>query len=102
MPKPVISTHDLISTAQAADMLGCSRAWVAMLIDQKRLVGATVAADGRRRVSRAAVLDWKARNQVAGKFTDLRVEGEKAGAYKSTEADVKRRVKALAGGKKHV
>ena len=96
MPKAVASTNDLISTAQAAELLGYSRPYIAMLIDQNKLAGATVSAGGHRRVSRAAVLDWKAQHQVTGKATDLRTDGEKAGAYKSTEADVMRRVKALA------
>jgi len=96
MPKAVESANDLISTAQAAELLGYSRPYVAMLIDQNKLAGATVSAGGHRRVSRAAVLDWKAKHQVIGKATDLRTESEKAGAYKSSEADVMRRVKALA------
>lgn len=95
MPKAVNSANDLISTAQAAELLGYSRPYVAMLIDQNKLAGATVSAGGHRRVSRAAVLDWKAKHQVIGKATDLRTESEKAGAYKSTEADVMRRVKVL-------
>jgi excisionase family DNA binding protein len=95
MPKAVDSANDLISTAQAAELLGFSRPYVAMLIDQNKLAGATVSAGGHRRVSRAAVLDWKAKHQVIGKATDLRTDGEKAGAYKSSEADVMRRVKAL-------
>ncbi len=89
------AANDLISTAQAAELLGYSRPYVAMLIDQRKLKGATVSAGGHRRVSRAAVLDWKAKHQVTGKATDLRTEGQKAGVYKSTEADVVRRVKAL-------
>lgn len=52
--------------------------------------------DGHRRVSRAAVLDWKAKHQVIGKVADLRTEAQKAGAYKSAEVDVVCRVKALA------
>lgn len=88
--------NDLISTAQAAELLGYSRPYVAMLIDQNKLKGATVSAGGHRRVSRAAVLDWKAKHQVTGKAADLRTEGQKAGVYKSTEADVMRRVEALA------
>ena len=95
MPKSVAAANDLISTAQAAELLGYSRPYVAMLIDQNKLKGATVSAGGHRRVSRAAVLDWKAKHQVTGKAADLRTEGQKAGAYKSTEADVVRRVKAL-------
>ena len=67
MPKPITAADDLISTAQAAELLGYSRPYVAMLIDQNKLQGATVSAGGHRRVSRAAVLDWKARHQVTGK-----------------------------------
>jgi hypothetical protein len=67
-----------------------------MLIDQNKLKGATVSAGGHRRVSRASVLDWKATHQVADKTADLRSEGQKAGVYKSTEADVVRRIKAIA------
>lgn len=95
MPKSVAAANDLISTAQAAELLGYSRPYVAMLIDQNKLKGATVSAGGHRRVSRAAVLDWKAKHQVTGKAADLRTEGQKTGVYKSTEADVVRRVKAL-------
>jgi excisionase family DNA binding protein len=100
IPKPPATAADLISTAQAAELLGYSRPYVAMLIDQNKLKGATVSAGGHRRVSRAAVLDWKAKHQVTEKNADLRsnlrTEGQKIGAYKSTEADALRRVKALA------
>ena len=95
-PKSIAIANDLISTAQAAEMLGYSRPYVAMLIDQNKLKGATVSAGGHRRVSRAVVMDWKAKHQVTGKAVDLRTEGQKVGAYKSTEADALRRVKALA------
>ncbi len=96
MPTLSATANDLISTAQAAELLGYSRPYVAMLIDQNKLKGATVSAGGHRRVSRAAVLNWKAKHQVTGKVADLRTDGQKAGAYRSTEADVVRRVKALA------
>ncbi len=95
MPKSVATANDLISTAQAAELLGYSRPYVAMLIDQNKLMGATVSAGGHRRVSRAAVLDWKAKHQVTGKAADLRTEGQNTGVYKSTEADALRRVKEL-------
>ncbi len=96
IPKSGATTNELISTAQAAELLGYSRPYVAMLIDQKKLKGATVSAGGHRRVSRAVVLDWKVTHQVTGKASDLRTEGQKAGVYKSPEADVVRRVKVLA------
>ena len=107
-PKLPAAARDLISTAQAAEMLGYSRPYVAMLIDQNKLKGATVSAGGHRRVPRAAVLDWRAKHQVTDKRTglpadlrtnlrtELRNEGQKIGAYKSTEAEVVRRIKALA------
>ncbi|MCW2314457.1 excisionase family DNA-binding protein [Rhodoferax antarcticus] len=95
MPKSAAAANDLISTAQAAELLGYSRPYVAMLIDQNKLMGATVSTGGHRRVSRAAVLDWKAMHQVTDKAADLRTVGQKAGVYKSTEADALRRVKAL-------
>ena len=73
-----------------------SRPYVAMLIDQNKLKGATVSAGGHRRVSRAAVMEWHTRHQVTDKAADLRSAGKKAGDYKSTEADAVRRIKALA------
>jgi excisionase family DNA binding protein len=89
------TANDLISTAQAAELLGYSRPYVAMLIDQNKLKGATVSAGGHRRVARAAVLDWQSKHQAPDKTADLRSEGQKAGVYKSTEADAVKRVKAI-------
>ena len=87
MPKAVATADDLIGTAQAAELLGYSRPYVAMLIDQNKLKGATVSAGGHRRVSRVTVMDLKAKHQVTGKAADLRSEGLTAGAYKSPETD---------------
>ena len=100
IPDKLSTADDLISTAQAAGILGYSRPYVAMLIDQQKLKGATVSAGGHRRVSRAAVLDWIDKHQVAGKTVDLRTTGRKIGAYKSSEADAVRRVKALASSRR--
>ncbi len=95
IPRPLPTSTDLISTAQAAELLGYSRPYVAMLIDQNHLQGATVSAGGHRRVSRAAVLEWKAKHQIAARPTDLRAEGQKTGVYESAEAEVMRRLKAI-------
>ena len=95
-----LTADDQISTAEAAEILGYSRPYVAMLIDQHKLKGATVSAGGHRRVSRAAVIAWKEEHQVTGRKTDLRATGQKLGAYKRTEADVVRRMKALAATRK--
>ena len=100
IPQATSVADDLISTAQAAQILGYSRPYVAMLIDQKKLKGATVSTGGHRRVSRAAVLEWKEKQQVTDKTTSLRTEGQKIGAYKSTEKDVVRRIKVLASSQR--
>lgn len=93
------SSSDLISTAEAAEILGFSRPYVAMLIDQQKLKGATISAGGHRRVPRSSVLEWAEFNQENQKpnevLTSLRAEGKRAGVYKSSEAAVVRRIKAL-------
>lgn len=100
IPLKRVAADDLISTAQAAEILGYSRPYVAMLIDQNKLEGASVSSGGHRRVPHAAVLAWKESHQVADKVTGLRTDGQKTGAYKSTEADAIRRLKALATSQK--
>ena len=107
IPEKLVVANDLISTAQAAELLGYSRPYLAMLIDQNKLKGATVSSGGHRRVSRAAVLAWKENHQAVGKTkgeatgkaNDLRASGQKIGAYKSAEADVLRRVETLASSR---
>ena len=64
-PKTLATANDLISTAQAAELLGYSRPYVAMLIDQNKLKGAIVSAGGHRRVSRAAVMEWRTKHLQA-------------------------------------
>jgi excisionase family DNA binding protein len=93
------ASGDLISTAEAAEILGFSRPYVAMLIDQRKLKGATISDGGHRRVPRASVLEWAQRNQeseqLIGDLANMRVAGAKTGVYKSSEAEAVRRVKAL-------
>ncbi len=100
IPKVPAVADDLISTAQAAQILGFSRPYVAMLIDQKKLKGATVSAGGHRRVSRATVMEWKEQHQTPGESLSLRTEGQRIGAYKGAEKDVVRRIKALASSQR--
>ena len=54
-PKTLATANDLISTAQAAELLGYSRPYVAMLIDQNKLKGAIVSAGGHRIMVRSTV-----------------------------------------------
>lgn len=95
-------SNDLLTTAQAAQLLGYSRPYVAMLIDQKKLTGATVSSGGHRRVPRSAVLAWKEKHLGVLNSGELQSEGQTIGAYKSTEEDVLRRMKALSKGSKKV
>ncbi len=93
------TSSDLIGTAEAAEMLGFSRPYVAMLIDRQKLKGALISAGGHRRVPRASVLEWAQLNQENRKpndvITSLRGESKRAGVYKSSEAAAVQRIKAL-------
>lgn len=91
---PVQAAADLISTAEAADLLGYSRPYVAMLIDQHQLEGATKSPGGHRRVPRASVMEWKARHQVQNPG-NLRTESIKTGAYAASEAEAIKRIRKL-------
>lgn len=76
-PTSTQGADDLISTAEAAELLGYSRPYVAMLIDQQQLEGATQSPGGHRRVPRASVLAWKAKHQV-----------QSSGALRTSSSDV--------------
>ena len=68
MPAARSTMDDHISTAQAAEILGYSRPYVAMLIDNKKLAGASVTEGGHRRVPESSVRAWiKEREDRAGK-----------------------------------
>ena len=85
---------DFLSTAEAAELLGFSRPYVAMLIDQHQLAGAIRSPGGHRRVPRAAVLAWKAQHQ-APEPGKLREEGMESGAYAASEAETLQRIRKL-------
>ena len=72
-------SDDMISTTEAASILGFSRPYVVMLVDQKQLRGATLSAGGHRRLSTLS----------------FREEGQETGAYQTPEDTVARRIKAL-------
>ena len=97
--KKIAAPSDLIGTAQAAQMSGHSRRYVATLIDQHQLKGASISAGRHRRVSRATALEWKEQHPASSKDADLRTQGQKIGACWSPEAQLVRRVKALAAQK---
>lgn len=78
---------DLLTTEQAAQLMGHSRPYVAMLIDSNKLKGASVSAGGHRRVPRSSVLAWIKKANLKTKVvdTDYRTAASNAGMYDITE-----------------
>ena len=78
---------DLLTTEQAAQLMGHSRPYVAMLIDSNKLKGASVSEGGHRRVPRSNVLAWVKKTNLKTKVvdTDYRTAASKAGMYDITE-----------------
>ena len=77
----------MLSTVEAAEIMACSRPYVAMLIDSGKLAGATKTSGGHRKVSQAAVEAWIAsREPYPDK--DYREAGKAAGIYGVEEAVV--------------
>jgi len=75
----------MLSTVEAAELLACSRPYVAMLIDSGKLAGATKTSGGHRKVSQAAVEAWIA-SREAPVDKDYREAGKAAGIYGVEEA----------------
>jgi excisionase family DNA binding protein len=97
------SGADLISTEDAAKLLGMSRPYVAMLIDQGQIQGAIKTIGGHRRIARSAVLVWKNQHQNAPlskpeRFALLRTQGVEDGIYATPEKKALSRIQALRKG----
>ena len=79
----------MLSTEDAAQMMGCSRPHVAMLIDSKKLGGAISTPGGHRRVPESAVRAWIKEREVASKPSvdaDYKSAAKEAGMYDIPEA----------------
>ena len=85
MPKGKEDT--MLTTEEAAKLIGRSRPWVAMLIDSNELAGAAVSRGGHRKVPKSSVLDWLARNKPEGS-ADYRKAGHEAEIYEVDDAAV--------------
>lgn len=70
----------LLSTVEAAEIMACSRPYVAMLIDSGKLTGATKTAGGHRKVTLASVEAWIA-SRESRSDPDYREAGRAAGMY---------------------
>lgn len=84
------SAQRMLSTEDAAQLMGCSRPYVAMLIDAKKLAGSVTTEGGHRRVPEASVRDWINSQQSANKVdpdSDYKSAARDAGMYKVSDAD---------------
>ena len=78
---------DLLTTEQAAQLMGHSRPYVAMLIDANKLKGASVSEGGHRRVPRSSVLAWIKKANLKNNATDsdYKAAASSAGMYEISE-----------------
>lgn len=74
-------SEKMLTTEQAAEWMDCSRPYVAMLIDNKKLAGATTTTGGHRRVPASSVRAWMKSRESQSKDADYRAAGIDAGMY---------------------
>ena len=101
MTQPLVKRDDtdLLTTEQAAQLMGHSRPYVAMLIDANKLKGGSVSEVGHRRVPRSSVLAWikKANKKNKAGDANYRAAALEAGMYDIPEVQV---VRIIAKGKR--
>lgn len=101
MTQPLVKRDDtdLLTTEQAAQLMGHSRPYVAMLIDANKLKGGSVSDVGHRRVPRSSVLAWIKKNNKKIKAGDAnyRAAALEAGMYDIPEVQI---VRIIAKGKR--
>lgn len=74
--------EDMLSTEEAAQLMDCSRPYVAMLIDAQKLAGGVKSKGGHRKVPRSSVLQWiKATKGAVSGDKDYRKAAADAGMY---------------------
>ena len=101
MTQPLVKRDDtdLLTTEQAAQLMGHSRPYVAMLIDANKLKGGSVSEVGHRRVPRSSVIAWIKKTNKKNKAGDAnyRAAALEAGMYDIPELQV---VRIIAKGKR--
>lgn len=92
-PSPVSSPSmiepRMLTTEEAAQMMGRSRPYVAMLIDAGKLVGATKSPKGHRKVPESSVKSWMDDHppmERSASHSDYRMAALEAGMYDIPEA----------------
>lgn len=80
--------EEMITTEQAAHLMGCSRPYVAMLVDDKRLAGATKSSGGHRKIPLSSVRSWMIEHPPVERIdADYRAAAAAAGMYDIPEED---------------
>lgn len=81
----------MLSTEEAAQLMGCSRPYVAMLIDAEKLAGGVMSKSDHRKVLKSSVLQWievtKAAKDAAAGDKDYRKAAVDAGMYSIPDAE---------------
>lgn len=80
------NSSPMLTTEEAAKLMGRSRPWVAMIIDSGELPGAEVSRGGHRKVPKSSVLGWLERNKPSQGSSDYRKAGSDAGIYEADDA----------------
>lgn len=82
LPKP---SDAMLTTEAAAELMQCSRPYVAMLIDNNKLAGASVTEGGHRRVPESSVRQWIKGREATAPGPDYHAVAEANGMYDIAE-----------------
>ncbi|ATQ74611.1 hypothetical protein CR152_08825 [Massilia violaceinigra] len=85
-PSETAPAAKMLTTEDAADLMQCGLAYVAMLIDNNKLEGALVAEDGRRSVPEPSVRAWIAERDANAAQSDYRAVATETGMYAIPDA----------------
>ena len=75
----------MLTVDAAAELMACSRPYVAMLIDSKKLGLAAESDGGRRKVSESAVRAWIKEHEATSREPDYHAVAEANGMYEIPE-----------------
>jgi len=79
-------SEKMLTTEEAAELMQCSRPYVAMLIDNKKLSGATITEGGHRRVPEASVRIWIDQRNAKSSVANYRGAAADSGMYEIPES----------------
>lgn len=85
--RPARKPSEVFLTVEAAaELMRCSRPYVAMLIDNKKFAGASVTEDGHRLVPESAVRAWIKERDAGSQEPDHHAVAQANGMYDIPEA----------------